>query len=95
MPSKKPEPDHTKPSLPFTIETFDDPETDEPTQYGRFSRNWQDEEAPDMLIGQLEAGRVTHQQALMQARNLEATTPGHPGHTEFHRQPAVGVGLAG
>ncbi len=25
----------------FTIETFDDPETGQPTQYGRFSRHWQ------------------------------------------------------
>ncbi len=75
MTRKKPEPDHTKTSLTFTIETFDDPETGEPTQYGRFSRNWQDEEALDVLIDQLEAGRVTHKQALMQARKLEATTP--------------------
>ena len=53
----------------------DDPESGQPTQYGRFSRNWQDEEALDELIDQLEAGRVTHKQALMQARKLEATTP--------------------
>ena len=33
-------------SLSFTIETFDDPETGQPTPYGRFSRNWQDEETP-------------------------------------------------
>jgi len=75
MPRKKPEPDHSQSSLAFTIETFDDPETGEPTQYGHFSRNWQDEEALDVLIEQLEAGRVTHKQALMQARKLEATTP--------------------
>ena len=62
-------------SLTFSIETFDDPESGQPTQYGRFSRNWQDEEALDELIDQLEAGRVTHKQALMQARKLEATTP--------------------
>jgi tetratricopeptide (TPR) repeat protein len=72
---KKPEPDLSKSPLTFTIETFDDPETGEPTQYGRFSRNWQDEEALDVLIEQLEAGRVTPKQALMQARKLEATTP--------------------
>jgi tetratricopeptide (TPR) repeat protein len=75
MPREKPEPDHSKSSLTFTIETLDDPETGQPTQYGRFSRNWQDEEALDVLIDQLEAGRVTHKQALMQARKLEATTP--------------------
>jgi hypothetical protein len=33
-------------SLSFTIEIFDDPETGHPTPYGRFSRNWQDEETP-------------------------------------------------
>ena len=74
MPRKKPEPDQSKSSLTFTIETFDDPETGEPTQYGRFSRNWQDEEALDALIEQLAAGHVTQKQALMQARKLEATT---------------------
>jgi len=65
MPRKEPEPDHSKSSLTFAIETFDDPETGEPTQYGRFIRNWQDEEALDVLIEQLEAGRVTHKQALI------------------------------
>jgi tetratricopeptide (TPR) repeat protein len=62
-------------SLSFTIETFDDPETGQPTQYGRFSRHWQDEEALDALIDKLEAGQLSHKQALMQARKLEATTP--------------------
>jgi len=75
MTRKKPEPDHSKSSLTFTIETFDDPETGQPTQYGRFSRNWQDEETLDVLIDQLEAGRVTHKQALTQARKLEAAIP--------------------
>ena len=75
MPRKKPEPDHSKSSLAFTIETFDDPETVQPTEYGCFSRNWQDEEALDVLIDKLEAGQLTHKQALMQARKLEATTP--------------------
>ena len=32
-------------ALSFTIETLADPETGKPTQYGRFSCNWQDEEA--------------------------------------------------
>ena len=51
-------------SLFFAIETFDDPETGKPTQYGRFSRNWQDEEALDVLIDKLEAGQLSHKQAL-------------------------------
>jgi tetratricopeptide (TPR) repeat protein len=61
--------------LSFTIETFDDPETGQPTQYGCFSRNWQDEEALDVLIDKLEGGQLSHKQALMQARKLEAATP--------------------
>jgi tetratricopeptide (TPR) repeat protein len=83
MPKKKPDPAPTQPAVPspefsplsFTIETFDDPETGQPTQYGRFSRHWQDEEALDVLIDKLEAGQLSHKQALMQARKLEATTP--------------------
>ncbi len=38
----------------FTIETFDDPETGQPTQYGCFSRNWQ-------ACKQALAPRVRHQ----------------------------------
>ena len=83
MPKKKPDPAPTQPSAPspestslsFTIETFDDPETGQPTPYGRFSRHWQDEEALDGLIDKPEAGQLSHKQALMQARKLEATTP--------------------
>ncbi|MEI6029312.1 MAG: hypothetical protein WCT47_21775 [Betaproteobacteria bacterium] len=56
--------------MSFTIETFVDPETGQPTQYGCFSRNWQDEEAMDVLIDQLEAGQLSHKQALVQARKL-------------------------
>lgn len=62
-------------ALLFTIEVFDDPETGNPTQYGRFARNWRDEEALDVLIDRLEAGQLTDKQALMQARKLEAATP--------------------
>jgi hypothetical protein len=42
-----------------------------PTAIGR---NWQDEEALDTLIDPLEASRITHKQALMQAPKLDATT---------------------
>jgi hypothetical protein len=91
MPSKKPESDQSQSMLAFTIETFDEPETGEPTQHGRFSRNWQDEEALDMLVDQLEAGRVTNKQALMQAGSHD---PGQPGNPELHCQPAVCAGFA-
>ena len=58
MPKKKADPAPTQPSVPspeasspsFTIETFEDPGTGQPTQYGHFSRSWQDEEALDVLI---------------------------------------------
>jgi tetratricopeptide (TPR) repeat protein len=63
------------PSLRFTIDTFDDPDTDKPTDYGSFSRHWQDEEALDALIDKLDAGQVSDKQALMQAGKLEAATP--------------------
>jgi tetratricopeptide (TPR) repeat protein len=79
MPRKKPDPTLANAgqgnTLRFSIETFADPETGKPTQFGRFARNWQDEEALDVLIDKLEAGQLSHKQALMQARKLEATTP--------------------
>ncbi len=83
MPKKKPDsaptqpsaPSHEPSSLTFIIETFDDPETGIPTHHGRFIRHWQDEEALDVLIDKLESGQLSHKQALMQARKLEATTP--------------------
>jgi hypothetical protein len=67
MPKKIPDPAPTQPSVPspessslsFTIETFDDPETGKPTQYGHFSRHWQDEEALDVLIDKLEGGQLS------------------------------------
>jgi tetratricopeptide (TPR) repeat protein len=90
MPRKKPDPatpgsatQTTQPSvlsphstlLRFTIDTFDDPDTGKPTDYGRFSRNWEDEDALDALIDKLDAGQISDKQALMQARKLEAATP--------------------
>jgi hypothetical protein len=93
MPRKKSEPDHSKSSLTFTIETFDDPDTGEPTQYGRFSRDWEDEEALDALIERLEAGRLTHKQALMQARKLEAIAPDNLGIQNFIANQLWAMGL--
>jgi hypothetical protein len=80
MPKKKPDPAPTQASVPspessslfFTIETFADPETGKLTENGCFSRHWQDEEALDVLIDKLEAGQLSHKQALMQARKLES-----------------------
>lgn len=75
MPRKKPDVDDAKPSLTFTLTVFDDPETGEPTQSGRFSRNWKDEEPLDALIDQLEFGNLSPTEALKKARKLEASTP--------------------
>ncbi len=61
-----------------------------PTAIGR---NWQNEEALDTLIDQLEAGRVTHKQALMQARKLEATTPDNLGIHNFIANRLWALGL--
>jgi hypothetical protein len=62
-------------ALSFTIEIFDDPDTGRPTQFGRFSRNWEKEDALDALSEQLEAGRMSDKQALMRARKLESPAP--------------------
>ncbi len=67
MPKKIPDLALTQPSVPslessslyFTIETYDDPKTGQPNQYGRFSCHWQDEEALDVLIDKLEAGQLS------------------------------------
>jgi len=90
MPRKKPDPatpnsaaQTAQPSalspppspLHLTIDTFDDPDTGKPTQYGRFSRNWDEEEALDALLDELDSGRLSDKQALMRARKLEATFP--------------------
>lgn len=101
MPKKKSDPAPIQPSVPspessslsFTIETSDDPETGQPTQYGRFSRNWQDEEALDVLIDKLESGQLSHKQALMQARKLEATTPYNLGIQNFIANRLRALGL--
>lgn len=69
---------HKKPqneALSFTIEIIDDPDTGKPTPFGRFSRNWEEEDALDALSERLEAGQLSDRQALMQARGLEAAAP--------------------
>jgi hypothetical protein len=61
--------------LHCATDTFDDQDTGEPTQYGRFSRNWDEEEALDVLLDELDAGRLSDKQALMRARKREAKFP--------------------
>ena len=62
-------------TLRFTIEDDIDPDTDKPVQHGHFSRNWDEEEALDELIDEHDARRISHKQALMRARKLQATYP--------------------
>jgi tetratricopeptide (TPR) repeat protein len=61
--------------LAFSIDTYDDPETGKPAQHGCFSRDWQQEEALDVLIDQANAGQIGPKQALTKARKLEALYP--------------------
>lgn len=62
-------------SLRFTIEDDIDPDTDKPVQYGCFSRNWDEEEKLDELIDEHDARHISHKQALMRARKLQAAYP--------------------
>ena len=62
-------------TLRFTIDEFDDSDTGKPTQFGRFSRNWDEEEELDVLLDEMESGRISDKQALMRARKLEASYP--------------------
>ena len=70
-----PPPGQEPTALTFYVDAYEDPETGEPTAFGWFHRNWEDEEALEVLSDQLKAGELTEKQALMQARKLEATTP--------------------
>ena len=63
-----PPPGQEPTALTFYVDAYEDPETGEPTAFGWFHRNWEDEEALDVLSDQLEAGELTEKQALMQAR---------------------------
>jgi hypothetical protein len=57
-------------ALSFTIEIFDDPDTEQPIQLSRINRNR--EETLDALSEHLEAGHQSDKQMLMLARKLEA-----------------------
>jgi tetratricopeptide (TPR) repeat protein len=62
-------------TLRFTIDEFDDSDTGKPTQFGRFSRNWDEEQDLDVLLDEMESGRISDKQALIRARKLEASYP--------------------
>ena len=63
--------------LTFTLRQEPDFDTDEPVEFGCFSRNWDDEEALDQLMGDLDAGRINDKQALLHAQKLLAQSPGN------------------
>lgn len=66
--------------LGFTVTQEIDPETDQLTQFGRFTRHWDQEEELDALLDGLDAGRVSHRQALLRAQKMLAK---HPGNLEI------------
>jgi tetratricopeptide (TPR) repeat protein len=79
---KKPTPTSPKPTLPADSLTFQirqelDPDTDEPIEFGCFSRNWDHEQELDELMDSLEAGRLNDKQALLHAQKLLAKYPGN------------------
>ncbi len=62
--------------LSFSVDEQLDDETDKPIQYGRFSRDWAEEEELDELIDSLEEVRISHKQGLLRAQKLLVKFPG-------------------
>ncbi len=62
--------------LSFSVQEDTDYETDKPVQYGTFSRDWTEEEELDELIDSLDAGCISHKQALLRAQKLLLKFPG-------------------
>jgi hypothetical protein len=63
--------------LNFSVSEHPDAETDKPIHYGTFSRNWAEEEELDELQDSLDAGRISHKQALLRAQKLLVKFPGN------------------
>jgi tetratricopeptide (TPR) repeat protein len=61
--------------LSFSVSDLADDETDKLIQYGTFSRDWAQEDELDELIDSLEAGRISHKQALLRAQKLLVKYP--------------------
>ena len=61
--------------LNFLVNEQLDAETEKPIQYGKFSRDWAEEEELDALIDSLEAGRISHKQGLLRAQKLLLKLP--------------------
>jgi len=56
--------------LSFSVREDTDDETDKLIHYGTFSRDWAEEEELDELQDSLDAGRISHKQALLRAQKL-------------------------
>lgn len=64
-------------ALGFTVTQEADPRGDKLVQFGRFSRDWSQEEELDRLLDDLDAKRVSDKQALLRAQKLSAKYPGN------------------
>jgi tetratricopeptide (TPR) repeat protein len=62
--------------LSFSVREDTDDETDKLIHYGTFSRDWTEEEVLDELIDSLDAGIISHKQALLRAQKLLLKFPG-------------------
>lgn len=71
--------------LTFGMRMELDPDTDEPIEFGSFSRNWDHEQELDQLMDSLSSGRINDKQALLHAQKLLAQ---HPGNLEIQNHLA-------
>ena len=65
----------TNQQLTFTLRQEPDFDTDEPVEFGCFSRDWEQEKALDQLMDDQDAGRINDKQALLHAQKLLAQSP--------------------
>eukprot|EP01041_Mallomonas_annulata_P020819 gene20819-40723_t len=56
--------------LNFSVHEETDDETDKLIHYGTFSRGWAEEDELDELQDSMDAGRISHKQALLRAQKL-------------------------
>ena len=62
--------------LNFSVHEETDDETDKLIHYGTFSRGWAEEDELDELQDSMDAGRISHKQALLRAQKLLLKFPG-------------------
>ncbi|MDI1245183.1 MAG: helix-turn-helix transcriptional regulator [Rhodoferax sp.] len=74
--SSKPDP-QIQGQLEFVIAIEPEFDTDELVEFGRFSRNWEQEEELDQLLDELDTGQINDKKALLRAQKLRAKYPGN------------------